>query len=53
MSETERQALRTSACILCGHALIDHYEWSLRCQHRTKLRWWSRSDQCPCETRPA
>ena len=53
MSETERQALRTSACVLCSHALIDHHEASLRCQYRTKRHWWSRSVQCSCEMRPS
>lgn len=51
MTGTERQALRSSACVLCGHALIDHHEWSLRCQIRAKRRWWFRSVQCPCEMR--
>lgn len=49
MTETERQALHVSACVLCGHTLIDHHEASLRCQHRSKRHWWSRSVQCPCE----
>lgn len=43
-----RAALRRSACVLCGHTLIDHHEASLRCQHRSKRHWWSRV-QCPCD----
>lgn len=49
MSTLEQQALRSSACILCGHTLIDHHEASLRCQHTTKPHWWSRRTQCPCD----
>lgn len=53
VTNTERQALYTSCCVLCGHALIDHHTASLRCQYATKSHWWSRRVQCPCEMRPS
>jgi hypothetical protein len=53
MTETQRRALRLTACVVCGHPLVEHHETTLRCQHRSKPHWWSRSTQCPCEMRPA
>lgn len=47
----ERWVLHYGTCILCGHALMDHHEAHLRCQVRTKRRWWSRAVQCACEMR--
>lgn len=52
MTDAERQALRTSLCVLCDHPLISHHWSSLRCQWSSKRRWWSRRIQCPCEMEP-
>lgn len=53
MSYLERQALHASSCVLCGHIMFEHHATSLRCQHYSKRRWWSRRVQCPCDmTRP-
>jgi len=50
-ADLERHALQVSACAICGHALITHHETTLRCQHRTKPHWWSRTKQCTCDMR--
>mgnify|MGYP001613681323 CR=1 FL=1 len=47
--QLETRALHVSSCVLCGHTLIDHHTASLRCQHRSNPRWWSRRVQCPCD----
>lgn len=49
MTDAQRQALRTTACTVCGHTLIRHHETTLRCQRTTKPHWWSRRTQCPCD----
>lgn len=50
-SGIEYRALQVSACVLCGHALISHHPTTLRCQHRRKPHWWSRTTLCACDMR--